>query len=372
MNCIEVFSGAGGLAKGLELAGIRHRAFVEWNSDACDTLRNNFDSRIVYETDVRNFQFSSFSNIDIIAGGPPCQPFSLGGKANGKDDVRDMFPAAIEAIKATTPKVFIFENVKGLLRNSFSDYFEYILLQLSYPQIKLKTDNWKTNLSSLRKLSLSNDEKPLYNVKYKLLNAADYGIPQTRERVIIVGFRNDIKNDWSFPQPTHSKDALLWDMFVENKYWDRHGIANYFPHSFVNECKRILIKKYGFFPPSLLPWQTVRDAIEGLGAPNDKDDHLLRKGAKEYPGHTGSYIDEPSKTIKAGDHGVPGGENMIKYPDGQVRYFTIAEAKRIQTFPDNYRIAGSWTEAMRQLGNAVPVKLATILAKSIFNEIATA
>ena len=113
--------------------------------------------------------------------------------------------------------------------------------------------------------------------------------------------------------------------------------------------------------------------MQGLPSPNEQgnmyDEHLLRKGAKEYAGHTGSEIDQPSKTIKAGGHGVPGGENMIKFPDGTVRYYTVLEAKRIQTFPDNYPISGSWTEAMRQLGNAVPVRLANVIACSLFNAV---
>ena len=88
-----------------------------------------------------------------------------------------------------------------------------------------------------------------------------------------------------------------------------------------------------------------------------------------YAGHTGSYIDEPSKTLKAGDHGVPGGENMIRFRDGSVRYFTILEAKRMQTFPDNYFIEGAWTEAMRQLGNAVPVQLGYIIGKSLIEKL---
>jgi DNA (cytosine-5)-methyltransferase 1 len=91
----------------------------------------------------------------------------------------------------------------------------------------------------------------------------------------------------------------------------------------------------------------------------------LREGARAYLGHTGSYIDMPSKTLKAGDHGVPGGENMIRYEDGQIRYFTILEAKKIQTFPDDYKIFGSWTEAMRQIGNAVPVELGYRVTNSL-------
>ena len=121
LNSIEIFSGAGGLAKGLELAGTKHRAFVEWNADACRTLRENYDSSLVFEGDIRNFSFSDYSDVDILAGGPPCQPFSLGGKAKGFDDKRDMFPAAISAIRTLMPKAFVFENVKGLLRKSFAE-----------------------------------------------------------------------------------------------------------------------------------------------------------------------------------------------------------------------------------------------------------
>lgn len=96
-------------------------------------------------------------------------------------------------------------------------------------------------------------------------------------------------------------------------------------------------------------------------------DHIFRDGARSYPGHTGSCYDLPAKTIKAGGHGVPGGENMIRYPDGSIRYFTVFEAKRIQTFPDDYAITGAWGEALRQIGNAVPVLLAKQLGRSAIN-----
>ena len=126
--------------------------------------------------------------------------------------------------------------------------------------------------------------------------------------------------------------------------------------------RQALVNKYGFWPPELLPWVTVRDALVALP---DGEDICTKSEAKEYPGHTGSLIDEPSKTLKAGAHGVPGGENMVQYNDGTVRYFTVAEAKRIQTFPDDYKITGAWSEAMRQLGNAVPVRLAKLVAQSV-------
>lgn len=365
INSIEIFSGAGGLAKGLEMAGVKHNALVEWNADACETLRNNYDPSLVYEGDVRNFNFSVYSDINIIAGGPPCQPFSLGGKAQGNNDERDMFPSAISAIRSLKPQAFIFENVKGLLRKSFAEYFRYILLQLSYPDWLQKHDDWRENLQDLEEIHRTHTVPTGYNVTYKLVNAADYGIPQIRERVVIVGFRNDIDVKWTFPKATHSKDALLWSKFVTNEYWNRHNLKNNASAGLYEKTQKALMDKYGMFKPTTKPWVTVRDALRSLGEPNNIGDHVLRDGAKEYPGHTGSNIDEPSKTIKAGSHGVPGGENMIRYPDGYVRYYTIAEAKRIQTFPDEYIIKGTWTEAMRQLGNAVPVELAEIVAKSV-------
>ena len=114
----------------------------------------------------------------------------------------------------------------------------------------------------------------------------------------------------------------------------------------------------------------MRDAIFDLPDPEAHPDqtilnHVFQPGARPYPGHTGSPMDEPAKTLKAGDHGVPGGENMLCLPNGQFRYFTVRESARIQTFPDNFAFHGSWTETMRQLGNAVPVQLAQVIASDI-------
>jgi DNA (cytosine-5)-methyltransferase 1 len=117
-------------------------------------------------------------------------------------------------------------------------------------------------------------------------------------------------------------------------------------------------------------WQTVRDAIKGLPDPRSQSaaklhNHEFKAGARPYIGHSGSGLDEPSKTIKAGAHGVPGGENMLALDDGSLRYYTVRESARIQTFPDKFFFSGSWTESMRQIGNAVPVKLANIIGESV-------
>lgn len=374
MKSLELFSGAGGLAKGLELSGFNHAAFVEFNKHACASLKANFEPEKVFFGDVRDFKFSSLNQIDIVAGGPPCQPFSLGGTHKANHDVRDMFPYAIQAIEKLTPQAFIFENVKGLLRPSFSDYFKYIIFRLSFPEAKIKKNmEWQDHLKLLEKINYSSYDGMKYKVLFNLVNAADYGVPQRRERVVIVGVRSDISGSWIFPKKTHSEEKLLWDMYVTEDYWDRHKISlknRSIQTNFIKDRVNRLKDQFEMFAPEIKPWVTVRDALVDVPDPRKTKnipDHIFRDGARIYAGHTGSEYDWPAKTIKAGGHGVPGGENMIRFPDGLVRYFTVFEAKRIQTFPDEFIIEGSWGEALRQIGNAVPVLLAEKIGLSLKN-----
>jgi DNA (cytosine-5)-methyltransferase 1 len=377
MKSLEIFSGAGGLAKGLECAGFSHAAFVEFNKHACSSLRVNFEAEKVYEGDIRDYDFLKLSGIDVVAGGPPCQPFSLGGKHGANNDTRDMFPYAIKAIETLTPKAFVFENVKGLLRESFSEYFRYILLRLTYPgaHAGLKS-TWNDHLKTLEKIKFESYGGIKYRVQHKLIDAADYGVPQNRERVVIVGIRSDIDAAWAFPSPTHSQERLLWDKFVSGVYWDAHRV----PNAERETCPKTWLLRtqelrgtFGFFEPELKPWRTVRDALKSVPDPRSTHgivDHVFRGGARSYPGHTGSDLDWPAKTIKAGGHGVPGGENMMRFRDGEVRYFTVYEAKLIQTFPKDFVILGAWGEALRQIGNAVPVLLAEKIGGALYAKIA--
>ena len=372
MNSLELFSGAGGLAKGLEIAGFNHAGFVEFNKHACQSLRANFDPAKVFCGDVRDYDFGQLSGIDVVAGGPPCQPFSMAGKHKAHDDSRDMFPYAIKAIDILRPQAFIFENVKGLLRPNFREYFDYILLRLAFPDSQINADeSWASHLARLRKRITLEPESVKYRVSHKLLNAADYGVPQSRERVVIVGIRSDVRGRWQFPTATHCSGQLLYEKWGSGAYWRRHNIAPV--HSDLEGDNSVqnalqLEGQRDLFATRALPWQTVRDALVGVCDPRDPhtiSGHQYRGGARSYPGHTGSELDLPAKTIKAGGHGVPGGENMMCFPDGTVRYFTTFEAKRIQTFPDDFVIEGAWGEAMRQVGNAVPVTLARRLGESL-------
>lgn len=268
LTSFELFVGAGGLALGAQLAGFTSLGAVEWNKWACETIRSNKERGYplvrdwdVHETDVRSFDWSSVkSPVDVLAGGPPCQPFSIGGNARAHEDSRDMFPAMIEAVRNLTPKAFVVENVKGLLRSQFADYYQYILLRLEFPErVRLSGETWLEHLRRLQRAKSSapqRAEELTYNVISTLANAADYGVPQRRERVFVVGFRSDLGVKWSFPSPTHSREALLWSQREGGEYWKRHNLESF---GVGKAPKRPKDKR--------LPWRTVRDALQGLPCP---------------------------------------------------------------------------------------------------------
>lgn len=379
MKSIELFAGAGGLGIGLHQAGFHPALVVERDRYCCDTIRENqglvgspvSDWRLE-EGDVRRVDFRPYEGqLDLISGGPPCQPFSMGGKHKAYDDARDMFPQAIRAVREARPKAFVFENVKGLTRSSFQNYFEYVQLQMRHPEVVARPDeDWSDHYRRLEQHHTSGSTSGLnYRLVTRLLNAADHGVPQRRERVLFVGFREDLDTEWSFPVATHSAEALLWDQYRDGSYWDRHRVAR--ADRSANDTLTARAERLDARPVKVA-WQTVRDAIadlpdpeHGLAKARRVPNHRFQGGARSYPGHTGSPLDEPAKTLKAGVHGVPGGENMLRKPTGEVRYFTVRESARLQTFPDAYLFHGSWTETMRQLGNAVPVRLAEMVGKDV-------
>ncbi len=379
MRSIELFAGAGGLGMGLHHAGFRPEAVVEWDRDCCDTIRENqtFHHPVVrawplVEGDVRRVDFREFEDrLDLISGGPPCQPFSLGGKHKAHDDARDMFPQAIRAVREARPKAFIFENVKGLTRTAFRNYFEYIKLQLQHPEVVAEAEeDWAGHLARLERHHTHGARGGLnYRVVTQVVNAADYGVPQRRERVVFVGFREDLDLEWTFPIATHSAEALLWRQFRNGAYWDRHLVAVADrPSDLAAAARAEKLER----EPATCAWMTVRDAIADLPDPQWQQDasrkianHRFQPGARSYAGHTGSPMDEPAKTLKAGVHGVPGGENMLAMAGGGVRYFTVRESARLQTFPDDFVFHGSWTETMRQLGNAVPPHFAYVIGRDV-------
>lgn len=367
MRSVELFSGCGALALGTARAGFEHVKMVEWNADACATLAHNKEAGVEHardwpflQGDVRGIDWSKIrGRLDLVAGGPPCQPFSIGGKHRGEGDIRDMWPEAIRAVRELRPRAFLFENVRGLARPAFADYLAWITAHLRAPSAARGQNEARTE--HLSRLDVSEAE---YDVLVLKVNAADFGAAQKRHRVVVAGVRRDLGVELVPPAPTHSRERLLWEQWVSGEYWKRHGLKT--PKGGpAAEADRKAVERLRSAgeAPAGAPWRTVRDALMGLGDPDGKRNHVFQDGAKVYPGHTGSPLDEPAKALKAGDHGVPGGENMMVRDDGSVRYFSVREAARLQGLPDDWAFPSSWSESMRQLGNAVPVELARAMGE---------
>jgi DNA (cytosine-5)-methyltransferase 1 len=377
MRSVELFAGCGGLALGISRAGFSHDMVVERDRDSVTTLRNNKKRGITHvrdweieEADTREMNFRDFKNIALLSGGPPCQPFSIGGLHLGPRDPRNMWPEATRIIAEVRPEAFVLENVRGLFRPAFKHYLDYITLQLSYPHVAQKEDEtWRQHLARLRQHDKGRG-RPAYRVLSRAINAADYGAAQKRHRAIFIGVSTKYGDEWAFPEATHSQEALVWSKHVERDYWDWHGVRPINEPSSESEAQALARVRSAGKKPRKKAWVTVRDVTADLPAATRKEKdipgHWQHLGATAYANHTGSCMDEPAKALKAGDHGVPGGENMVADRRGNVRYFTIREMARLQGFPDNFIIEGSWRAATRQLGNAVPTCVGERMGKAVF------
>jgi DNA (cytosine-5)-methyltransferase 1 len=367
---LDLFAGAGGLAIGLEMAGFSPARLYELDKHSCATLRTNTKSPEaylrgkVYEEDVTKIEWAHVGGpIRLLASGTPCQPFSLGGKHLADHDGRNLFPEVTRAVRELRPAAVLLENVKGLLRKSFQPYFEYVLRQLACPSVGPKRrESWQNHNDRIRRHQCSAGYEPEYHVEWRMLDAADFGVPQNRKRVFIVATRYDLPI-YRFPTSTHSREALAREQ-SSGEYWERHGL----PRPDIASSNGALFDFHEENPR--LPWVTVRDVFRQLPEAASCEqgawmNHWLIPGARSYRGHVGSVYDWPSKTIKAGVHGVPGGENTVIEEDGTLRYYTLRETAKLQTFPDTYFFEGARIHVTRQVGNAVPCTLARVVAEPL-------
>jgi DNA (cytosine-5)-methyltransferase 1 len=184
---LELFAGAGGLALGVHAAGFKLLGLVERDSFATETLRENsqrvleLEPGLVLEAEAEAVDYDQFAGrVDLLSGGPPCQPFSTGGRNRGASDKRNMFPVFLNAMATIRPKAILIENVKGLLRESFQDYYNYLLKRLQYPlHQRAVAESWYDHYQRLLKVEngcFTDDEQ--YTVTYQLVDSADFGIPQ--------------------------------------------------------------------------------------------------------------------------------------------------------------------------------------------------
>lgn len=295
-SSIEICAGAGGQALGLARAGFSHVALVEYEADYCKCLKANRPDWNVICQDVHDFKGDKYKGmIDLLSGGVPCPPFSIAGKQLGADDERDLFPQMLRLVKEINPRVVMIENVKGLLDAKFNSYRNHILEQLN---------------------TLG------YNTHIKLVNASDYGVPQSRTRVIIIGIRGDLTDTFTFPDTSSIPTA-----YIGNTLYDLMAVNG---------------------------WQQI-----------DRWKELAQKIAPTVVGgskkHGGPDLG-PTRAKKAwAELGIDGKGIANEAPqadfDGMPR-LTPRMIARVQGFPDTWNFGSHKTAACRMIGNAFPPPVA--------------
>lgn len=327
---IELFAGAGGLALGVEKAGFNTLGLIEFDKDAADTLKKNRPNWNVINDDIANISCLDLEKyfsikkgeLDLLSGGAPCQAFSYAGKRLGLEDARGtLFYHYALFLEKLQPKMFLFENVRGLLTH----------------------DHGKTYSTMLDIFTRAG-----YTIDKQVLNAWNYGVPQKRERLITIGIRNDLlgKTEYRFPK-AHSYKPVLRDVLLDCP--DGPGVP-------YGEKKRKIFE----LVPAGGYWRDIDPAI-----------------AKEYMkscwdmegGRTGILrrmsLDEPSLTVLTS----PSQKQTERCHPLEARPFTVRENARCQTFPDDWEFCGNVSAQYKQVGNAVPVNLAYDIAKEIANSL---
>jgi len=304
MRIVSLFSGAGGLDLGLSKAGHQIVWANDIDPDAVATYKHNIDP-IIQLDDINNVDFSKLPESDVVVGGFPCQGFSMANlRRSVEDDRNHLYKAFCKAVATIKPKYFIAENVKGILSLGGGAIIEQIV----------------------------EDFKSIgYFVEVFKVNMADYGVPQTRQRVLILGQRKDLSSVMFFrvPTPTHSNKG------------------------------------------SLIPWVSIKEALDHFPEPSDGfhlyKNHICSNYKVDYrnfTGHRKTDPNKPSPTILARGNGK-GGVCAIPHYNGK-RRLTIRESAAIQTFPDDFEFIGGLGSCYRQIGNAVPVAFGKIMGAALF------
>ena len=323
-TAIDLFAGAGGLSLGLEKAGWSIDAAVECDRNASLTHRHNFPTTEHICNDVREIDFKRFAGVDLVAGGPPCQPFSVSGKRMGQFDLRDMVPEFVRAVAQARPKAFLMENVAGLANRRFELYLA-------------------EKIGELHNLG--------YVVFSKVLNAADYGVPQKRKRLILVGLRSDQDRAFSYPQQTHGPDA-------GRPHQTTSECLEGVPDDVPNNAKVVFCKN-----PVLRRSPYAGMLFNGKGRPLECDGlaHTIPASA----GGNRTHILDPGKLVPKYHARLMRGEKPRQGQLEDVRRITVRESARIQTFPDNFEFLGRQSSRYSQVGNAVPPVLAQAIGTAL-------
>ena len=314
-NVLELFAGAGGLALGLEKAGLKTQCLLEIDKDAVATLRQNRPNWNIIHDDISQVSFKEMS-ADVVTGGFPCQSFSYAGKKLGLEDTRGtLFYEFARCVQEIQPKLFLAENVRGLISHQ-------------------KGETLKIIVSILESLG--------YRVQYRLLNAVNYDVPQKRERIIIVGVRPDMQ----FLYPASSQKMLVL----------RDALKDVPPSEGITYSKK-KAEVLKLVPPGGC-WRDL---------PKNIQKKYMMKSYYGTGGKTGMARriswDEPSLTLTTS----PSQKQTDRCHPDETRPFTVREYARIQTFPDDWEFMGGVTSQYKQIGNAIPVNFAYHLGRAIIS-----
>lgn len=312
---IELFAGAGGLALGMEKAGLKAEMLVEIDKDCVKTLKDNRPEWNVRHDDIHKIDFKDIT-ADVVTGGFPCQAFSYAGKRLGFNDVRGtLFFEFARCVKEVQPKIFVAENVAGLPTHDHGRTFQTML------------DILGTDLDS-------------YRVQYKVLNAWDYGVAQKRKRIFIVGTKPGY--NFTFPKP-HSSRPVLKDVL--------QNVPESAGATFSPRRKEIL--------------ENVPPGGSWVALPVDMQKEYMGSSFTSGGGRRGMARriswNEPCLTLTCS----PTQKQTDRIHPDETRPFTVREYARIQSFPDAWAFAGSIVSQYRQIGNAVPVKLAQAVGEEV-------
>ncbi len=329
-RAIDLFAGAGGLSLGLKMAGWDVEIALEYSPDFIKTHRVNMPEVRHICDDIRDVDFDQFNGIGLVAGGPPCQPFSVSGKQLGNGDIRDMVPEFVRAVRESRPKFFLMENVSGLASKRF----------LPYLGAKLE------ELASLG-----------YDVHWKVLDSADFGVPQKRLRLFVIGTPCGVP--FQFPDPTHGPNGAKPYVTVRDCLLDC-------PEDDPNKAKVVYAKN-----PILRRSPYAGMLLNGKGRPLELDAPSLTIPASA--GGNRTHILDPNGVLKKyHTHLMAGGKprtGIVK----DCRRITTRESARIQSFPDWFEFVGRKSQQYCQIGNAVPPLLAKAVGAALLQslEIAT-
>ncbi|MEB3831036.1 DNA cytosine methyltransferase [Phormidium sp. CCY1219] len=325
-TAIDLFAGAGGLSLGLHMAGWNVTTAIENEKWAIATYQQNFPATHLITKDARKIDFTQFQGIDLVAGGPPCQPFSVAGKQLAKADPRDRVPEFIRAVKEIRPPAFLMENVPGLQTTKHIEYSQWLYREF-------------------RRLG--------YSVYIDVLDAASYGVPQHRDRLFFVGFLG--KCLFEFPEKTHGKGT-------PNPYISAGEALADVPADEPNTAK-VTYAKNPVLRPS--PWAGM--LVNGQGRPIN-----LNEPCRTIPATAGGnrtpILDPDGILLEYHQYLMKGGMPKSGTVEG-VRRLTVRECARAQSFPDTFTFVGSKTAQYKQIGNAVPPKLAKAVAEAIYHSL---